>query len=115
VRGDRLADALRRLVAAFGEPRLLAALELYTAARSDAVLRSQLEPVLARHHANLLREARELFPQAAATNPDFDAIVDSVISMLQGAALGGLVRRDPDAERRSLAWLERGVRAELAG
>jgi AcrR family transcriptional regulator len=111
--GDGLGAALRQLVRTFGEQRLLAALELYTAARTDPVLRAQLAPVLARHHANLLREARELFPQAAASNPDFDAIVDTVIAALQGVALGGLVQEDADAARRSLAWLERLVRAEL--
>jgi len=112
--GDDPAAALRELARTFGEPRVLAALELYTAARSDAVLRAQLAPVLERHHANLLREARELFPRAAAANPDFDAIVDSVIAALQGGALGALVQSDADAARRSLAWLERVVRAELA-
>ena len=71
--------------------------------------------MLARHRANLLREARELFPRAAASNPDFDAIVDAVIAALQGAALGGLVHEDPEAARRSFAWLERIVRAELEG
>jgi AcrR family transcriptional regulator len=111
--GDGLGAALRQLVRTFGERRLLAALELYTAARTDPVLRAQLAPVLARHHANLLREARELFPRAAAANPDFDAIVDGVIAALQGAALGGLVHEDPEAARRSFAWLERIVRAEL--
>jgi hypothetical protein len=64
--GDRLGAALGQLARSFGEPRLLAALELYTAARTDPVLRAQLAPVLARHHTNLLREARELFPEAAA-------------------------------------------------
>ncbi len=113
--GDGLGAALRQLVRTFGERRLLAALELYTASRTDPVLRAQLAPVLARHHANLLREARELFPRAAASNPAFDAIVDAVIAALQGAALGGLVHEDPEAARRSFAWLERIVRAELEG
>ena len=113
--GDRLGAALGELARSFGEPRLLAALELYTAARTDPVLRAQLAPVLARHHANLLREARELFPQAAAANPDFDAVVDTVIAALQGGALGGLVAADAGTGPRSLAWLEGLVRAELEG
>jgi len=113
--GDGLGAALRQLTRSFGERRLLAALELYTAARTDPVLRAQLAPVLARHHANLLLEARELFPRAAASNPDFEAIVDTVIAALQGAALGGLVQDDAEAARRSLAWLERLVRTELEG
>jgi len=113
--GDGLGVALRELARSFGERRLLAALELYTASRTDPVLRAQLAPVLARHHANLLREARELFPRTAASNSDFDAIVDTVIAALQGAALSGLVQDDADAVRRSLAWLEPLVRAELEG
>jgi len=110
---DRLGAALGQLARSFGEPRLLAALELYTAARTDPVLRAQLAPVLARHHANLMREARELFPQAAAANPDFDAVVDTVIAALQGGALGGLVTADAGTGPRSLAWLEGLLRAEL--
>jgi AcrR family transcriptional regulator len=113
--GDRLGAVLGELARIFGEPRLLAALELYTAARTDAVLRAQLAPVLARHRANLLHEARELFPGAAQANPDFDALVDSVIAALQGAALGRLVTGDLESIRQSLAWLERRLRAELEG
>ena len=113
--GDRLGAALGQLSRSFAEPRLLAALELYTAARTDALLRAQLAPVLARHHANLLREARELFPEAAVANPDFDAVVDTVIAALQGGALGGLVAADAGTAQRSLAWLERLVRTELEG
>jgi hypothetical protein len=77
------------------------------------VLRAQLAPALARHHAQLLREARELFPEAAARNPEFDAVVDTVIAALQGGALGGLVTADAGTGQRSLAWLERLLRAEL--
>ncbi len=113
--GDRLGAVLEQLARSFREPRLLAALELYTATRTDAVLRDQLAPVLARHRTNLLREARDLFPRAAKTNLDFDAIVDTVIAALQGAALGGLATSDPEPARRSLAWLERLLRAELEG
>jgi AcrR family transcriptional regulator len=111
--GDRLDAALGQLARSFAEPRLLAALELYTASRTDPVLRAQLAPVLERHHANLLREARELFPEAAAANPDFDAVVDAVVATLQGEALGGLVTADAGVGPRSLAWLARRVRAEL--
>jgi AcrR family transcriptional regulator len=112
---DQLGSALGELARSFREPRLLAALELYTAARSDGVLRARLAPVVARHRDNLLREARELFPRAAHANRDFDAIVDTVVAALQGAALGGLVTADPESARRSLDWLERLLRAELEG
>ncbi len=112
---DQLGAVLKQLARSFDEPRLLAALELYTTARTDAVLRAQLAPVLAKHRANLLREARELFPRAADANRDFDAVVDTVIAALQGAALGGLVTADPDSAQRSLTWLERLLRMELEG
>ena len=61
------------------------------------------------------RNARERFPRAAASNSDFDAIVDTVIAALQGAALSGIVQDEAESARRSLAWLERLVRAELEG
>ena len=62
------------------------AFELYVAARTDRELADQLNPVVARHAANLRAEAVALFPRAAA-HPDFDAILDIVVSTLQGAAL----------------------------
>ncbi len=105
--------ALGLLRETFAQPRLLAAFELYTAARTDPGLRATLAPVIEEHRDNLRREARELLP-AAGDGPRFDALVDLVMSALQGAALGALVLRDADSEARGLALLEELVGGELS-
>ena len=110
---ERVGAALALLRQAFAEPRLLAGFELYTAARTDAGLREALAPVMAEHRENLRAEARKLFPDPDARQ-DFDAVVDTVMAALQGAALGGMVLPEPAAEARGLAVLERQVRRELA-
>jgi len=106
---DRVRAALELLRGTFAQPRLLAAFELYTAARSDADLREVLAPVMADHRENLRRAARRLFPGAARV----DAVADAVLAAVQGAALGALVLPEPRAEARSLEWLLEAVRREL--
>jgi len=101
--------ALRLLRETFAQPRLLAAFELYTAARTDAGLRDVLAPVIEAHRENLRGAARRLFPEARR----IDAIADAVVSAVQGAALGALVLPEPEAESRAFAWLEDVVRREL--
>jgi len=106
---DRVAAALHLLRETFAQPRLLAALELYTAARTDEALRAELAPVMAEHRENLRLAASRLFPGARRV----DAVADAVVSAVQGAALGALVLPEPEAEAVSLAWLEECVRREL--
>jgi AcrR family transcriptional regulator len=86
--GDPIEAATRLLAASFRQPRLQAAFELYLAARTDASLAASLRPVADRHAANLRRQARELFPEAAARGGDFETVVDVVVSALQGVAMG---------------------------
>ncbi|MGI9592498.1 MAG: TetR/AcrR family transcriptional regulator [Myxococcota bacterium] len=106
---DRVAAAVRLLRETFAEPRLLAAFELYTAARTDEGLRAVLAPVMAAHRGNLRRAAERLFPAARR----IDVVADAVVAAVQGAALGALVLPEPAAEARSLAWLEEVARQEL--
>jgi AcrR family transcriptional regulator len=87
---DRAAAAVALLWNVFDDPRLLAAIELYGAARTDRELAGRLAPVAERHGENLHALARELFPEAAARNPDFDALVSVVVQAIQGATLGSL-------------------------
>jgi AcrR family transcriptional regulator len=112
---DRLPAALRLLRQSFEQPRLLAAFELFTAARTDARLRGALAPVLEEHREHVRAEARALFPDTPLAPPARDALVDVVVAALQGAALGALVLPDSGAEARGLALLERLARQELAG
>ena len=96
---DRAEAAVGLLWDVFDDPRLLAAIELYTAARTDRELALRLAPVAARHGDNLHQLARELFPEAAARSPDFEAMVAVVVQAIQGATLGSLA----SGERRSFA------------
>ncbi|MCA9510182.1 MAG: TetR/AcrR family transcriptional regulator [Myxococcales bacterium] len=112
---DPSAAAVRLLDRSFRQPRLHAAFELYLVSRHDAELRAALDPVVRDHRERLREEARRLFPHAAATNPEFDAFVDVVVSTMQGRALGGLVAPDARADVRELVTLYRLVRRELGG
>jgi AcrR family transcriptional regulator len=91
---DRAAAAVQLLWGVFEDPRLLAAIELYGAARTDRELAGRLAPVAERHGENLHQLARELFPEAAQRNPDFDALVSVVVQAIQGATLGSLASGD---------------------
>ena len=107
---DRPAVAVRQLWSVFQQPRLHAAFELYNAARTDAELARTLAPVAARHADNVRAHARSLFPEAAASRPDFDAVVDVVVSAMQGAAVGAFTNGDPDRDEALLAVLTDLVR-----
>lgn len=107
---DRVAAAIALLAERFEDPALRAAFDLYAGSRTDPELHAVLAPVLDRHRANLRAAARELFPDVAERHPDFGAIVDVVVSALQGAALGALARPDPASEAAQRALLEVWVR-----
>jgi AcrR family transcriptional regulator len=112
--GDRVGAGIRLLASIFAQPRLHAAFELYLAARTDPELAQRLRPVTERHAANLRRQARMLFPEAARANPDFDAVVDVVVHALQGAAMGGDAIRDRARDARLQEQLTRLARAAFA-
>jgi AcrR family transcriptional regulator len=111
---DRAAAAVALLWGVFDDARLLAAIELYGAARTDRELARRLAPVAARHGENLHQLARELFPEAAARNPDFDAVVSVVVQAVQGATLGSLASGDRSASAPMLALLTDLVRKLVA-
>lgn len=107
------ARAVQLLWDSMRDPRLAAAFELYTAARTDRELQAALEPVVRAHVARLRRVARELLPGAAAQgDEEFDAFLDLAVLALQGLALEELALPDPTARRRVLAAL--GALAQLA-
>jgi AcrR family transcriptional regulator len=86
---DRAEAAVQLLWEVFEDARLVAAIELYAAARTDRELACRLAPVAARHGENLHQLAHELFPEAAG-RPGFDAVVSVVVQAMQGATLGSL-------------------------
>lgn len=68
-------------------PRLTAAFELYLAARTDPELSEHLWPVVRKHRAALVSEARQLFPGAAQAQPAFDGFIDLIMCSMGGIVL----------------------------
>lgn len=110
---DRIRAAVRLLWRIMTRPSLQAVFELMAAGRCDAALRDALEAVQARHRENLRAAARELFPQAAGAASRFDAMLDVVLSAMQGASLGALVFQDERADAQRLALLTSLARGVL--
>ena len=113
VEGDPVKAACAALWRVFRRPDMRVLLEIYVAARTDPAIAERLEPVIDRHQATILTRARQLFPDAAAVNPELDDAVLAIVYAMQGAAVG-LFCPDPDREVAHLAFLERLARRELA-
>ncbi|RKH39544.1 TetR/AcrR family transcriptional regulator [Corallococcus sicarius] len=111
---DRVEAVVDMLWAAYQRPELQAAIELYVAARTDRELQRALAAVDGPHRKNLHRVARELFPDVAATHPDFDDVVELALDAVQGAAVGGTARPTDPAHRRMLDTLARFLRVSFA-
>ncbi len=102
---DRVSLAIERLWSIYQRPELIAALELYVAARTDTELASALGSVDPPHRRHLHQVARELFPSAASSHPDFDATIELILNAVQGAAVGGVALPANPAHRQMLALL----------
>ncbi|WNG56850.1 TetR/AcrR family transcriptional regulator [Archangium gephyra] len=111
--GDRVAQAIERLWSIYQRPELLAAIELYVAARTDSELASALSTVDPPHRRHLHRVARELFPDVA-THPGFDAIIELILNAVQGAAVGGVALPANPDHRRMLALLVQLARSAFS-
>jgi AcrR family transcriptional regulator len=89
------------------DPRLAAAFELYTAARTDEVLQASLEPVV-RDHVGRIHELSALVlpPDFAAGDPDvFGGLVDLVVLAMQGLVIDDMAAPDHRAGERLLATI----------
>lgn len=87
---ERLGAAIDLLWSMFTRPHYAAVLDLFVAARTDGELLARLRPVAERHQLNVVRLAREYFPEAART-PRFDAMLSLVLDAMQGMALARCV------------------------
>jgi len=112
-RRDPVGTGVRLLWQTFCAPELQAAFELYAAARTDEALRDVVAPVLARHRANLRREARQLLPELARGGR-FGPAVDALMDAMQGRVLGRSVLAEPEGDREAIAYWIDWMRRELA-
>ena len=104
-RAERLRAAIELLWSMFTVRHFPAVLELYTAARTDAELRAQLEPIAARHQANVTRLAYAYFPAAARRRGRFDAALTLILDAMEGMASTRAIHREQPSEARRLATL----------
>lgn len=97
----------------FTDAQLYGVFEVFLAARTDDALRERLTPIIEAHAAAELAIARLLFPEAAATNERFDAVVLSVLTTLQGAAVAHAALPTTPHGPVELSFLANLVRSEL--
>jgi AcrR family transcriptional regulator len=88
---DALIDILWRH---FSSPLFWAALELWTAARTDADLRAALMPVENEVFGMLHDQARHLLEQSAPGDPRLATVVQLSFEVLTGLAMTGIVSGD---------------------
>jgi AcrR family transcriptional regulator len=114
---DRIGAGVRALWELFQRPDLLAALELYVAARTDADLRAAMVRLEAPHEERTLALAEELFLPDGVDDSQralFRLGVSLIVDALQGAAIRSIALEDRgaiDAELDLLTDLARGVLA----
>jgi len=82
-------------------------------ARTDGPLRKALVPVLRQHRENLLIAAQLLFPKPAAENPRFRVAIESILSVMQGAAVSAAVLPEIVLDPEFARFLEDIARREL--
>jgi len=92
------ADPVEALVcglwAQFSRPELKAVIELWIAARNDRELQARVMPVMLEFSEAIAGWTAELFPEAARTNPRFEAGVRLIWKIMQGAALAKVAFED---------------------
>ena len=98
---ERTLAALDLLWSHYASPLFQAALDLWTDARSDKELRSQLLEVERTLDRQTLALARRLFPDAA-DSPDFEGLVQHAVATVRGLAV--LDTLHPDGERNREQW-----------
>lgn len=102
-----LPEGVRLLWKSMTDPRLAAAFELYTAARTDPELRSALSPIVRAHIKHLRELAHTLMPTRAGLDSEqFDTAVDLVVLAMQGLVIDEMALTDLSARKRLLRALD---------
>ncbi len=111
---DELVLALSVLRANVASPLHQAWFELLMAARTDSALHAALLPIWQRRAADDQALAALLLPAPARELPDFDVIVDTMVTLFHGEGVDRFLRHDPAAETRRMNWLIERLRPLLA-
>ena len=108
-----LDETIEHLAMYFDSPQVRAVYDFHTSARVDAELRETLQECQQRHAENIAASALRLLPEYTS-HPKFPAAVYTVIMLLQGSTVAGMVRRPPDQHRLFLDFIKDTARLWLS-
>ena len=107
-----LDDTIEHLADYFDTPQVRAVYDFHTSARVDPELRETLQECQQRHSENIAACALRLLPEYTS-HPKFPAAVYTVIMLLQGSTVAGMVRRPPGQHRLFLDFIKETARLWL--
>jgi AcrR family transcriptional regulator len=102
---DPISSGLQALWQAYQDPKVIASLDLHTAARTDSQLHAVLQPLVAEHWKNIMNLASELYPQFSNQN-GFVLLVDMVTMAMMGFIVEKLISGRSSIDEERLAFLE---------
>ena len=109
---ERLTAGLDLLWEVFADERLQAAYDLFSAARTDAFIQADLEPVVLAHTESIHELAQVLFADVYRVDPQrLSDAIDLVVATMQGRVIQRLATPSPETDQRVLALLH-GLFAE---
>ncbi len=97
----------------FSDPSAYALLELVVAARTEPELRASLEPVAHQLDERFAAFARQVFPESLTRSARLTTLRNVAFLLMQGLAVHGIVRDDPDERREILDFLKQLSRQVL--
>ena len=102
---ERIDLAVERLWSTFSEPLFWAAVELWTAARTNTDLRAALLPEEREVGAAVRESIARSFGPVAAAHPQFPLVRDLIFTSMRGVGLGyALDHRDPRTDPHLAQW-----------
>lgn len=107
-----LDETIEHLANYFDTPQVRAVYDFHTTARVDPQLRETLQECQQKHSENIAASALRLLPEYTS-HPKFPAAVYTVIILLQGSTVAGMVRRPPDEHRLFLDFVKETARLWL--
>jgi len=111
---ERIDRSVEQLWRSFRQPFFWAAMELWTAARTDETLRAELLPAERDLGAALQRTVASMFGPVHAAHPEFDDFRELLFTSMRGVALTYAIDpRDPDTDPHLALW-KRTARRMLA-
>ncbi|MHA3020874.1 TetR/AcrR family transcriptional regulator [Mycobacterium sp. BMJ-28] len=102
---ERVDHAVTQLWSTFQQPYFWAAMELWSAARTDAALRDELASSERRLGRAITHVIATMFGPVHSSHPAFDEVRDLLFSSMRGVALTySIVERDPATEPHLEIW-----------